>query len=145
MRAPAAHAVEHRLRSLAHRWLYLVDRNDGNAATLDELFAPTFELGWSPTGIRTHEELSAWYLGVSKRVLKSSHTLVGFEYEERDDGRYGVRLELQWYGFTREQPGQEHEARTLHEWTVVDDPMDRFARIETAKLRIMVPAQRRRA
>jgi hypothetical protein len=133
--------MEHRLRSLAHRWLYLVDRNDGDAAPFDELFADSFELDWSPARIRTREELSAWYRGVSERVLKSGHTLAELKYEGLEDGRYLVRLELQWYGFTRAQPDEELEARTLHEWSVADDPSDRFARIESAKIRVLVPAQ----
>jgi hypothetical protein len=144
MRAMDATAIEHRLRSLAHHWLYLVDRNDGDAASLEALFAAAFELEWSPGGIRTREELSAWYRGVSERVLKSSHTLARFQYEALDSGRYGVRLELQWYGFTRAEPEQELEARTLHEWTVTSDPSDQFARIERARIRIVVPAQPRR-
>jgi len=145
MEAMDADVIEHRLRSLAHRWLYLVDRNDGNAVSFDELFAEEIELAWSPAGIRTHEELGEWYRGVSQRVLKSSHTLSDFRFEQLDEGRYRMRLELQWYGFTRAQPHEEVEARTLHEWTVVDDPSDPFARIEKAKIEILVSAQRRRA
>ncbi len=144
MRAMDADAIGHRLRSLAHHWLYLLDRNDGNAAPLDELFADGFELAWSPAGIRTREDLAAWYHGVSTRLLKSSHSIGSFEYERRDDGRFAVRLELQWYGFTRERPDEELEASTLHEWTVVDDPSERFARIEAAKIKVQMPAQARR-
>jgi hypothetical protein len=144
MRMMDANAMEHRLRSLAHRWLYLVDRNDGNVASFDELFAAEFELAWTSDGIRTRDELFAWYRGVSDRVLKSSHTIADFTCTEQGSGRYGLRLDLQWYGFTREQPEQEIEAKTRHEWTVADDPSDRFARIEKAKLEVLVPAQPRR-
>ena len=136
-------AAEHRLQSLAHYWLYLIDRNTGEAAPFDELLAVKFELDWAPTLIRTREGFSAWYGGLSRRVLKSSHTLVSLESETTGAGRYTARLELQWYGFTRAEPEREVEARTLHEWTVADDQSDRFARIERATIRVLVPAQRR--
>jgi hypothetical protein len=143
MRAMDAAAIGHRLRSLTHHWLYLVDRNDGDATPFDDLIATTFDLDWSPTGIRTRAALSAWYRELSERVLKSSHTLARLQYEVRDRERYGVRLELHWYGFTRVQPELELEGRTLHEWTVSDDPSDRFARIENAKTKVLLPAQPR--
>lgn len=136
-------AMGHRLRSLAHHWLYLVDRNDGDSASFDELLAPTFHLEWTDAGIRTREELSAWFRGEADRVLKSRHALDRFEHERTGEGRWSMRLHLTWHGFTRELPQQEIGANTRHEWSVVDDPSDRFPRIETAAMRIVSPAQPR--
>lgn len=132
-----ASAAEHRLRSLAHHWLYLIDRNTGDAAPFDELLADPFELDWAPTVIRTREEFSAWYRALSRRMLMSSHTLAGLECVAMGADRYQARLELHWSGATRLQPEEALEARTLHEWTVMDDHTERFARIERATIRLL--------
>jgi SnoaL-like domain len=145
MHAMDAIVTEHRLRALAHHWVYLVDRNDGDGAAFADLFAPRFELQWQPRVMRTLAEFSAWYLGLSRRLLRSSHTIASFHYQAISAGRYRVELELQWCGFTRAHPDAEFEATTLHEWTVADDPSDRFARIEIATIRTLVPARLRLA
>jgi hypothetical protein len=143
MKALDLAVAEHRLKALAHHWLYLIDRNDGDGTPFDELFAAEFELHWSPQVIRTREDFSAWYGLLARRVLKSSHTMTSFAYQALGDGRYAMGVELQWHGFAREQPEHELEARTLHQWTVADSPSQRFARIESARIRTLVPAQRR--
>jgi hypothetical protein len=135
--------TEHRLRSLAHHWVYLIDRNDGDGTAFADLFATQFELQWQPSGMRTLAEFSTWYLGESRRLLRSSHTIASFHYQAISAGRYHVELELQWCGFTSAHPETEFEETTLHEWTVADDPSDRFARIEMATLRTLVPARLR--
>jgi hypothetical protein len=137
--------TEHRLKALAHHWVYLIDRNDGDGAAFADLFAAQFELEWQPHVMRTLAEFSAWYLGEYSRLLRSSHTIASFHYRAIGAGRYGVELELQWCGFSRAHPEAEFESTTLHEWTVVDDPSDRFARIEIATIRTLVPARRRLA
>jgi len=123
--------------------LYLIDRNTGDAAPFDELLADRFELDWAPTVIRTRTEFSAWYRALSRRVLKSSHSLAGLECEAIGADRHEVRLELHWSGATRLQPEEELEAKTLHVWTVTDDHSEHFARIERATIRLLAPVRPR--
>jgi len=48
------------------------------------------------------------------------------------ENQYEMEVDLVWRGVTKDD--QAVKATTHHEWLVVDDPNERFARIKTAKI-----------
>jgi len=50
-------------------------------------------------------------------------------------------MEFDWSGFARSHPEQVLEARTRHAWVVLDDPAERFARIQLITVQAVKPFQ----
>ena len=131
--------AENRLRSLAHHWLALVEHPDRAVEPFRAVLAEGFVLNFSSGPIDTMDGLATWLAGPASAVDASGHRIDRFAFAPiagRPDA-YRVELAFAWHGLTSD--GDRVTARTGHTWTVTDDPMERFARLERVDVEVLEP------
>lgn len=133
--------AQNRLKSLAHYWLTLIETNSGDATPFQEIFADEIDIDFPSQHCPTFVAFAQWFQNTAAQVAKSSHTIERFELEAQAGHQYKLTMEFEWAGFACSTPNQELEARTLHEWVVVDTPQERFARVQSVKVTALKPLQ----
>jgi len=133
-----------RARSLVHYWLALIEWNTGDAAPFRELVTPDIHFDFTTQRVNTFAEFQRWFQTTAASVCKSSHLIQDFEVKQVEAQRYAVTMEFDWSGFARSTPEQELEARTRHEWVVLDNPAERFARVESITVQAVKPFRPKR-
>ncbi|MDB4292303.1 alpha/beta hydrolase [Maribacter sp.] len=129
-----------RTKSLMHYWLLNMEQLDGNAEPFRELLTSDFELHFSTatgTPMTKIEELEAWLKGVPSKLKQSTHRPEGFKVQDLGGNKYQVNVNFKWMGV--DVNGNALAGTTAHEWMVVDDPTERFARIESVKVKQIEP------
>ena len=132
---------QNRTKSLVHYWLALIEANTGDATPFQEIITEDLDFDFTTQRIRTFADFQQWFQTTSASVFKSSHLIKDFEVKQVETNRYRVTMEFDWSGFARSNPHQELEARTRHEWVVLDHPGERFARIQSIKVQAIKPFQ----
>lgn len=121
--------AKNKMLSLMHYWLLNMEQLDGNVEPFKELLAPEFELNFSTADvISTTEMLAQWLQTVPKQLMLSAHTPQNFTVKPTGANTYKVEVDFIWRGVTTDN--QVLKATTHHNWLVVDDPNERFARIK---------------
>lgn len=133
--------TQNRARSLVHYWLALIELNTGDATPFQEIVTPDTNFAFTTQHMNTFAGFQQWFQATSEQVLKSSHTIEHFAVEQIEANRSRVSMEFEWSGFARDNAHQELEARTRHEWVVLDNPRERFARIQSIKVQALKPFQ----
>jgi hypothetical protein len=128
-----------RIKSLVHYWLALIEDPRRDVEPLRELLADGFVLNFSSGRLDTFDELKSWYTGPASSITTSTHTINSLTQKEIAPGSYAVEADFGWQGIRPD--GKVMVGRTLHKWTVVDDPAERFARIKTADVTLLIPFQ----
>jgi len=123
-----------RMKSLIHYWLTLFETPLSDATLFKEIFYKEINLHLSSARCANYDEFNSWFTKNTMPVLKSSHTINFFKVNEIDKNLYQLNMELEWSGFAKNNPDQELEARTSHEWIVISNPLERFPRIKSIKV-----------
>ena len=126
-----------RLKSVLHYWLAIIEDPKRDAAPVREILAEDFVLNFSSGPITSYEGYEAWLKGPGSQVSASTHSVTDFDFEQLGEGIYRMNATLDWQGILPN--GNEMVARTRHTWTVEDDPSERFARIKTVDVDLLVP------
>lgn len=135
----AAYA-ENRARSFMHYWLYLVEMPETSAPKFRELLAPDFILELSTTGtLTTLEQVDAWLASIPPRIKAAAHFPKNVSVKEQADGSISVSVDFDWEGISA--AGEPMIAETHHEWTLVNDPDERFARMKHMRVVQLKPFQ----
>jgi hypothetical protein len=128
-----------RVKSLVHYWLALIENPKRDAEAFREILANDFELNFASGKIDTFEKFKAWYTGPASSISASTHAIVKFAHEEIAPQTFRVRANFDWQGL---HPNGTHMVgRSQHEWIVIDNPAERFARIKSAAVTMLVPFQ----
>lgn len=131
---------KNRVLSLIHYWLYNMEQLDGNVEPFKELLADNFKLNFSTsnTSISSIAELGKWLNDVPKKQLTlSSHVVKNLKVKEVSSNQYEISVEFVWRGISKDNKALM--ATTLHQWQVVDNPNDRFAKIKEMKVSQKAP------
>lgn len=126
-----------RILSLAHYWLALIEDPSRNPEPVKEILADGFSLNFSSGAITEFEGFKAWLAGPGSAITASTHKIGDFSQESIGDGEYKVSMTFDWNGILPD--GNEMTAKTRHNWTVTDDPTERFARIKTVDVEVLEP------
>jgi len=127
-----------RLKSLMHAWLLNVEGLDGNVEPFKELLTDDFYLNFSSGDqIDSVEKLEKWLNGAPMTLAVSSHYPINFSVETTGKNTYTMHVDFVWFGLAKD--GNTYKAVTSHDWRVVDDPTERFARIKRADVTRKVP------
>lgn len=129
--------ADNRLRSLVHYWLALIEDPFRDADPVKEILAKDFSLNFSSGSITSFDGFSKWLAGPASQVTASTHKVSNFNHRVLDDNLYGLVMDFDWNGILPD--GTEMTAKTRHSWTVVDDPTERFARIQNVDVEILEP------
>jgi hypothetical protein len=130
---------ENRVRSLLHYWLALIETPNRDVEPFREIFADGFRLNFSTGVVDDFDKFKAWYTGPASAVAASSHVVTSFVVSEIGPNIFGVTAETDWNGILPN--GTEMVGRTRLNWVVVDNPADRFAKIKTVNVEMLVPFQ----
>lgn len=130
---------ENRVRSLLHYWLALIETPKRDVEPFREIFADGFRLNFSTGVIDDFDKFKAWYAGPASAVAASSHAVTSFTVSDLGQNMFGVKVETDWNGILPN--GTEMLGRTRLNWVVIDNPVDRFAKIKTVNVEMLVPFQ----
>lgn len=126
-----------RVNSLMYYWLSNMEQLDGNVKPFEELLTDDFELNFSTAPIKSIKELETWLNGIPKQLSQSSHYPENLSIRVIDNSTFKVSVTFDWYGIAKN--GQKMKAKTLHKWTVVDNPNERFAKIKKVDVKQVEP------
>lgn len=129
--------VENRMASLVHYWMALIEAPDRFVTPFQEILAPSFLLNFTSGSISDLDTLQDWLMGPASSVVASRHDLSPLQIETVGPDAYRIQFEVDWMGIARDNTFLG--ARTAHDWTVRDDPEDRFARIGQVDVEILKP------
>ncbi|WP_162787262.1 hypothetical protein [Notoacmeibacter marinus] len=127
--------TDNRMLSLAHYWLALIEDPARDPEPAREILADDFSLNFSSGAITDFDGFKAWLAGPGSQVAASTHEISNFEAEKTGDETYAVSMDFDWSGILPD--GSEMVAKTRHNWTVVNDVTERFARIKTVDVEVL--------
>lgn len=128
---------DNRINSLVYYWLSNMEQLDGNVKPFEELLTSDFKLNFSTGVIESIEGFETWLNGTPKQLSQSSHHPEDLKIDVIDDTTYKVSVTFDWYGIAKN--GQKMKVKTLHKWTVIDNPNERFARIKNIDVEQIEP------
>ncbi|MEM8657572.1 MAG: hypothetical protein AAGF22_05700, partial [Pseudomonadota bacterium] len=127
--------ADNRMRSLVHYWLALIEDPSRDPEPVREILAEDMSLNFSSGVITDFAGFEAWLAGPASQVAASTHVIRNFSAEETSEDTYAVTVDFDWSGIL---PGATVlVAKTRHNWTVVNDPAERFARIQTIDVEVL--------
>lgn len=131
---------ENRLLSLIHYWLTLIEDPARDAVPVCEILADNFSLNFSDDSqIQTFDEFEVWLHGPASQVKASTHEISNFSYSVLSEHQYRLQVDFDWQGILPNDA--QMIAQTRHTWTVIDDPQERFARIQQMDVEALLPFQ----
>jgi len=128
---------ENRAASFVFYWLSVLERMDGRAEPLRELFPAEFEMHLS-SGDRIHtwHHVTQWIAGQAAQVRMSAHRLKNLAVHPGPDDSYEVSMEFLWEGIT--ETGQALIAHTKHDWVLLERG-GRYPLLKTFRVRALKP------
>ncbi|MEO9819481.1 MAG: hypothetical protein ABJZ83_07695 [Yoonia sp.] len=127
--------ANNRMLSLVHYWLALIEDPSRNAEPVREILADDFSLNFSSGVISDFEGFEAWLAGPGSQVVASTHVISNFSAEETVENIYAVTVDFDWSGILPNDAVMI--AKTRHNWTVVNHPTERFARIRSIDVEVL--------
>lgn len=131
-----------RISSLIHAWLFYIEQLNTDTAPFAELLAEDFALHFTTADggpITTLDGVETWLKGAPSQLKQSNHYLEGLGVSEIAPDTYQVTVNFQWFGITLDD--QSMAGKTQHNWVVIDDQSERFARIKEVKVKWLEPAK----
>jgi hypothetical protein len=128
---------ENRVLSLMHYWLALIEDPKRRLEPFRDVLANGFELQFSSGPITDFKAFEQWFRGPASAMVASTHEIGNFSCESIDQNTYRAQADFAWQGILPND--QRMVGKTRHRWTVVDDPKERFARIQTLAVDVLEP------
>ncbi len=128
---------ENRAKSVLHYYLSLVEDPSRRLEPFREIFADRFSLDFSGSPINDFASFETWFRGPASSVAASTHRLKNFQIKVESDKLFTITVDMDWQGIRPD--GSELVGGTRHHWVVVDDPRERFARIQSIKVETLSP------
>jgi len=129
--------AENRLKSLMYYWLAIVEHPDRQSEPAHEILDSNFSLNFSSGTISDLDALREWFAGPASSVVFTSHTPENFSYQKLSENNYVLSVDFDWNGTLPNTKSMT--ARTKHTWQVVDNPLNRFAKIKSMDVEILKP------
>ncbi len=126
-----------RVNSLMYYWLANMEQLDGNITPFKELLADNFELNFTSGQVNNIEDFEKWLNNAPKQLSQSSHHPKDLTIETVNETTFNVSVVFDWFGIAKN--GQKMKAITKHNWVVVDDINERFARIKKMDVGLIEP------
>jgi len=126
--------AENRCASLLHYWVALIDDPNRSAEPFAEVLADGFRLDFTSGPITELEQLGSWLDGPAAGFEATSHQFENLRVTSIDERNFEVEVDMEWAAITADGIAT---ARTRHLWSVVDDPVDRFAKIKTVSVELL--------
>ncbi|MEL6678572.1 MAG: nuclear transport factor 2 family protein [Pseudomonadota bacterium] len=128
--------LENRARATVHAYLAFLENPERTLAPFEEILTDAFSINFSSGAITTLDGFAAWLAGPASSVSASQHRISEFSVQGTDTA-FSVEMAFDWSGLAPD--GTQLEARTRHRWRLVNDVAERFARIKTVDVEVLVP------
>jgi len=128
---------KNRTKALLHYWLANMELCNGDVSPFVALLTADFELNFTSGKITSIDHFSTWLNGAPKQMKESNHYPENFEIHVIDQNTYEITVEFDWNGITLDD--KKMKARTAHQWIIVDNTEDRFAKIKTMNVTPLIP------
>jgi len=129
----AAYA-DNRCASLLHYWVALIDGPNTSVETLTEILAEDFALDFPSGTIAGIDQLQRWIDEPAAAFEATNHRFENLRVTAIDERSFVVDVDMEWAGIATDGTVG---ARTRHHWNVIDNPLDRFAKIKTMTAEIL--------
>jgi hypothetical protein len=128
---------EHRLRSLIYYFCTLFHSKRPNAEGFKDIFASEIEIELPAKKCTNFEDFDQWFQERPAQMIKSKHILDSLNINPITPNSYQVTFEFSWTGASQHHPETPLATRTLHQWVVIDNPQEPFARIQTMSVQTL--------
>ena len=130
--------AENRSKSFMHYWLYLIETAHQQSGKFKEILASDFNLQLSEgRTITQFAEFEQWLASIPKQIITSTHAAKNFSVVDAGNNLLNVSVDFDWKGINLE--GKNMVGQTHHEWVLVNDMEERFARLKTMKVTLVQP------
>ncbi len=126
-----------RVNSFMYYWLANMEQLDGNITPFKELLTDDFELNFTSGQVNNIEDFEKWLNNAPKQLNQSSHHPKDLTIEVVNETTYIVSVVFDWFGIAKN--GQKMKAITQHNWIIVDNINERFARIKKMDVGLIEP------
>ena len=114
-----------------YNWILNMEQLDGNIEPFKQILSEDFVLNFSTAAqISSIEQLETWLNGTPLGLKQSSHFPENFSIKTLWKNQYEMYAEFDWFGVGKDD--SKMRARTAHTWKIIDNPLEKFARIEQA-------------
>ncbi len=131
--------VNNRLHSLVHNWLAIVEHPRRNADGLREILTNDFDIKFSDSSktLTSFNDMADWMAGPVSTMSATRHAVHGLSYSTIAEGQHELSVNFDWDGIKPD--GTRMTAKTRHTWIVMDNPAERFARINKIRVEYIEP------
>jgi len=121
--------AENRCKSLIYYWFYLIEILPHNFENFTELVAAEFSIQLvDGVVIKSTKELSAYFETVSSKIKTGIHRIFDIDIKQVEEDVFSVAMNVNWKGISTD--GQQLTRDTKHEWLLVNNKEEQFARIK---------------
>jgi hypothetical protein len=132
---------ENRLFSLVNYWLAIIEDPRRDPEPAREVLTDGFKLNFPSCLISDFDGFKFWLAGPGSQVSASTHEVSNFSHKMVSSENYELMVDFDWLGILPD--GKELIAKTRHTWNVTDNPKERFTRIKTIDVELLLPFQPR--
>lgn len=129
--------AQHRIQSLAYYFSSLLDSKLPNAQNFKDILATEIDLQFPTHHCSNYQEFEHWFAEKPARMTKSKHIIDALTMNTIAPNTYQVTIEFSWTGASQNNPEQPLTTRSLHQWMVIDNPEEPFARIQTMSVQAL--------
>ncbi len=132
--------AENRSKSFLYYWMYLMETTSENSKLFNELLAADFSLKTSgEKELNTVDAFNGWIQDISANISAGSHTYKNLVILEREEDLFAVSVDFDWTGVNTDNKKMIGE--THHEWVLVNNKDERFARLKKITITVIKPFQ----
>ncbi|RUR12207.1 hypothetical protein [Legionella sp. km772] len=128
---------EHRIRTLIYYFCTLFDSKLPSAEGFKDIFSSEIDISLPTAQCTNFEDFTTWFQERPAQMLQSKHVLDSLNINAIAPNSYQVSFEFSWSGASKIHPETPLAARTLHQWIVIDNPSEAFARIQTMSVQTL--------
>ena len=121
---------EHRIKNLVYYFCNLFDSKLPSAEGFKDIFTNDIDIELPGRKCSSFEDFNNWFRERPAQMIKSKHILDSLSINSIMSNTYQVTLEFSWSGVSQHHPETPLATRTLHQWTVIDNSSESFARIQ---------------
>lgn len=124
---------ENRAKAFMHYWCYCLESSHCDSIKFKELLAEDFILELSEGRVaHNFDEFDTWLASTRNKIIQSAHDPKNFTVTVNKDNSISVKVDFDWQGMNNNNEAMHAETR--HEWLLINDMDERFARLKHMKV-----------
>jgi len=128
---------ENRCKSFIYYWFTLLDDFNGNGEKFGELLSPNCDLRFFERKAINLQQFVDIMTDAFMDIRIGLHLPQNIQVKKKDDGLFSVSFDLEWFGLNHN--GQELTGKVHHDWILVNNRNERFARMKKMSITMVEP------